>query len=163
MDDVGEGQLPLELARQLVRGILIARGVQGHKVVGGVRPGLLLEVVLDLLRGVPAGPGCDIIVHLHLVVGPLLRRVIEGVVVDGIIGALVHIGVPHTHVVQPRAGDVGEQDAEGDAHQQQRLELLADAQVQQQAGHGDHDQVFPAAVGKEPGKAGLGGQLGQGL
>ena len=110
-----------------------------------------------------AGPGCDIVVDLHLVVGPLLRRVIEGIVVDGIIGALVHIGVPHTHVVQPRAGDIGEQHAEGDAHQQQRLELLADAQVEQHAGQGDHDQVFPAARREEPGKAGLGGQLGQGL
>ena len=45
--------------------------------------------------------------------------------------------------------NVGEQTAKGDAHQQQGFKLFDNAQIQQHAGHADHDEVFPASVGKE--------------
>ena len=131
-------------------------------MVGHVGEGQVLDDGLLHLCLVVAGVTGQILLDGDLpdaVVGGL----IESHIVDGVIAGLVDVGVPHFHVVQPRAGDIGQQSAEGDAHQQQRLELLADAQVQQYAGHGDHDQVFPAAVHEEPGKAGLVHQLGQGL
>ena len=167
MDDVGKGQLRLELGVNGGHHILIQVGGAGQGLGVGVDVAALLrqriKIRLDLLCGVAAGPGEHVVVVFLLGVATLLRPVVEGVVVDSIIGALVDVGVPHAHMVQPRAGDVGEQHAESDAHQQQGLELLADAQVEQHAGQGNHDQVFPAARREEPGKAGLGGQLGQGL
>ena len=49
-----------------------------------------------------------------------------------------------------RAGEVGDEHTEGDRHQQQRLKLLYDAQVQQHAGDAQHDEAAPVAVlGKE--------------
>ena len=49
-----------------------------------------------------------------------------------------------------RAGEVGDEHTEGDGHQQQRLKLLYDAQVQQHAGDAQHDEAAPVAVlGKE--------------
>ena len=55
-----------------------------------------------------------------------------------------------------RSGQVGQQHAEGYGQQQQRLELLHDRQVQQEAGHGDHHVVAPVAAGavQALGKAG---------
>ena len=50
-------------------------------------------------------------------------------------------------------GQVGHQHAKGDGHHQQGLELLFDAQVQQKAGDGQHDQVLPPAVLEQQGKA----------
>ena len=44
-------------------------------------------------------------------------------------------------VVEFRARQVGEQHAEGDGEQQQRLELLHDRQIQQHAGDEDHHQL----------------------
>ena len=44
-------------------------------------------------------------------------------------------------VIEPRARQVGEQHAEGDGEQQQRLELLHDRQIQQHAGDADHHQL----------------------
>src|SRR5699024_10118881 len=41
---------------------------------------------------------------------------------------------------------VGHQHAKADGQQQQRLKLLDDGQVQQHAGHRQHDGVFPAAL-----------------
>ena len=49
-------------------------------------------------------------------------------------------------MVHFRTGQVGDQHAEGDGNQQQRLKLLDNAQIQQHAGHGDHDEAFPVAV-----------------
>ena len=167
MDDIGEGQLRLELRVNGGYGVLIQVGGTGQGLGVGVDVAALLrqrvEIRLNILCGVAAAPGEHVVVILLLGIATLLCRVVEGVVVDHVIGALIHVGVPHAHVVQRGAGDVGEQHAEGDAHQQQGLELLADAQVEQHAGQGDHNQVFPAARRKEPGEAGLGGQLGQGL
>lgn len=49
-----------------------------------------------------------------------------------------------------RAGEVGDEHTEGDGHQQQRLKLLYDAQIQQHAGDAQHDEAAPVAVlGKE--------------
>lgn len=49
-----------------------------------------------------------------------------------------------------RAGEVGDEHTEGDGHQQQRLKLLYDAQIQQHAGDAKHDEAAPVAVlGKE--------------
>lgn len=49
-----------------------------------------------------------------------------------------------------RAGEVGDEHTEGDRHQQQRLKLLYDAQIQQHAGDAQHDEAAPVAVlGKE--------------
>ena len=44
---------------------------------------------------------------------------------------------------------VGHQHAEADGQQQQRLKLVDNGQVQQHAGHADHDGILPAALGKE--------------
>ena len=44
-------------------------------------------------------------------------------------------------MIQFRARQVGEQHAEGDGEQQQRLELLHDRQIQQHAGDEDHHQL----------------------
>ena len=55
--------------------------------------------------------------------------------------------------------DVREQAAERDADEQQRLEALDDAEVQQHAGNDDHDKVLPAAVCEEARKAGFRRQL----
>ena len=46
-------------------------------------------------------------------------------------------------VVHLRPGQVGQQHAESDGHQQQRFKLLHDAQVQQYTGNQDHNQAFP--------------------
>lgn len=49
-----------------------------------------------------------------------------------------------------RAGEIGDEHTEGDGHQQQRLKLLYDAQIQQHAGDAQHDEAAPVAVlGKE--------------
>ena len=49
-----------------------------------------------------------------------------------------------------RAGEVGDEHTEGDGHQQQRLKLLYNAQIQQHAGDAQHDEAAPVAVlGKE--------------
>ena len=55
--------------------------------------------------------------------------------------------------------DVRKQAAERDADEQQRLEALDDAEVQQHAGNDDHDKVLPAAVCEEARKAGFRCQL----
>ena len=47
-------------------------------------------------------------------------------------------------------GEVGDEHTEGDGHQQQRLKLLYNAQIQQHAGDAQHDEAAPVAVlGKE--------------
>ena len=51
-------------------------------------------------------------------------------------------------MVQTAAGQVGQQGTEGDTHQQQGLELLNDAQIQQQAAHQDHDDLPPIGGGQ---------------
>ena len=53
------------------------------------------------------------------------------------------------------AGQVGHQHTEGDGAHQQRLKLLADTQVQQEAGDAEHDRVLPAAVLQEQNEAGI--------
>ena len=60
----------------------------------------------------------------------------------------IHEVVPQLLVVKTAQGQVGQQAAEGNAHQQQRLEFLDDAQVQQHTGDDQHHQILPAAVGK---------------
>ena len=60
----------------------------------------------------------------------------------------VHEGIPQLLMVQAAAGQVRQQAAEGDADQQQGLELLDDSQVQQHAGDDQHHQVLPAACAK---------------
>ncbi len=52
-------------------------------------------------------------------------------------------------VEHPCAGQVGDEHAEGDGHQQQRLELLHDAQEQQAAGDEDHHGALPVVTGEE--------------
>ena len=53
------------------------------------------------------------------------------------------------HVEDAVQGQVGHQHTKADGQQQQRLELLDDGQIQQHAGHGEHDGVLPAALGEE--------------
>ena len=48
-------------------------------------------------------------------------------------------------MVHLRAGQVGQQHAEGDGQQQQGLELLDDGQVEQHAGDENHHQRLPVA------------------
>ena len=117
----------------------------------------LCELLLDrhTLRTVHAGgdqQGIDILLLRH---GPVLLYIIEADLVGGVIGSVINVGVPHLHVVEPAPGNVGEQGAKGDAHQQQRLKFLVNAQVEQDAGYGDHNEILPAACGEESGKAGV--------
>ena len=65
-----------------------------------------------------------------------------------VVPQLLVVKTAQGQVVQARTGQVGQQAAEGNAHQQQRLEFLDDAQVQQHAGDDQHHQILPAAVGK---------------
>ena len=58
-------------------------------------------------------------------------------------------GVAH----QTREGQVGQQHTEGNRHEQQRLKLLHDSQIQQQAGDGDHHVLTPGAS-REAGRLG---------
>ena len=60
----------------------------------------------------------------------------------------IHEVVPQLLVVKTAQRQVGQQAAEGNAHQQQRLELLDDAQVQQHTGDDQHHQILPAAIGE---------------
>ena len=53
------------------------------------------------------------------------------------------------HVEDAVEGQVGHQHTEADGQQQQRLKLLDDGQIQQHAGHCQHDGVLPAALGEE--------------
>ena len=73
-------------------------------------------------------------------------RVVEDGVVGHIVGATVGIGVPHGGVVEVGAGQVGEQYAHRDAHQQQRLKLLVDGQPEQHQANDNHHQHLPAAA-----------------
>ena len=57
-------------------------------------------------------------------------------------------------MIQAAQRQVTQQAAEGDAYQQQGLELLHNAQVQQHAGDDQHHQVLPAAGG-ETGENGI--------
>ena len=73
-------------------------------------------------------------------------------VIVGTVG--IHKRGPQVIVVKTGAGQVGQQTAEGDAAQQQRLELFDNSQIQQNAGQAQHDQILPAALGQEPGEDG---------
>ena len=53
------------------------------------------------------------------------------------------------HVENAVQRQVGHQHAKADGQKQQRLKLLGNGQVQQHAGHGDHDGILPAALDKE--------------
>ena len=77
-------------------------------------------------------------------------------VISGV--ALFHEGVPQLLMVQACTGQVGQQTPEGDAHQEQRLKLLHNAQVQKDTGDHQHNKILPAAGGEpceDPGKAGI--------
>ena len=69
----------------------------------------------------------------------------------------VQLGVDRVQAGE--VADVGQQAAERDADEQQRLEALDDAEVQQHAGDHDHDEILPAAVCEEARKAGFRRQL----
>ena len=71
----------------------------------------------------------------------------------------VQIGVDR--VKTREIADVCKQAAERNADQQQRLEALDNAEVQQHARHDDHHEVLPAAGSEETGKAGFCCQLRQ--
>ena len=60
------------------------------------------------------------------------------------VAAFKQLGVVHL-----RAGQVGNQHTEGDGQQQQRFILLVDGQIEEEAGHQDHD---PLAAGDDLGK-----------
>ena len=53
------------------------------------------------------------------------------------------VGVPELGVIHLGAREVGEQHAEGDTDQQQRLKLLYQPQIQQHAGDRDHQDLTP--------------------
>ena len=57
--------------------------------------------------------------------------------------AFVHEGAPQLGVIKVAAGQVGQQHTESDTNQKQGLELLMDAQPQQEEGDKDHHQVLP--------------------
>ena len=70
------------------------------------------------------------------------------------------------HGVGPAHGNkiaqIAQQAAKGDAAQQQRLEFLHDAQIEQHEGDDDHNQILPAAIHKEGRKAGFVPELQKG-
>ena len=74
----------------------------------------------------------------------------------GMVGGMTfgHEVGPQLLIVQAGTGQVGQQAAESDAAQQQRLEFFHDGQVQQAAGDDNHHQVLPAALGSEAGNDG---------
>ena len=63
-------------------------------------------------------------------------------------GAAVGGRVVHRLVKQAGDGQVGQQHTKGDGNQQQGLEALADAHVQQKAGDQQHDNGAPIQSGK---------------
>ena len=70
--------------------------------------------------------------------------------------APVHVcgtgGIPQLRVIDAGTGQVGEQHTEGDTHQQQRLKLLYNAQIEQQAGNGNHDDLLDGVHAPHGGK-----------
>ena len=76
--------------------------------------------------------------------------------------ALPGIGSAYGVQIGGQAGeiaDVGQQAAERDADEQQRLEALDNAQIEQNAGNDDHDEVSPTTVHDQACKAGFHRQL----
>src|SRR5699024_490518 len=63
--------------------------------------------------------------------------------------------IPQLRRIEAAAGKIGQQRAEGDAHQQQGLKLLDNAEIEKHAGDDDHHQVLPAIADKEVVKAGV--------
>ena len=71
-------------------------------------------------------------------------------------------GLPQIRMVKSvgshpdKVAEIGQQAAEGDAAEQQRLKLFDDAEIEQHEGNHDHDDVLPAArSGKESRETGL--------
>ena len=87
--------------------------------------------------------------------GGVKERAPELGVVHGV--GRVQLGVDRVQAGE--VADVRKQAAERDADEQQRLEALDDAEVQQNAGNDDHDKVLPAAVCEEACEAGFRRQL----
>ena len=58
-----------------------------------------------------------------------------------------------------RAGEVGAQHTEGDGQKQQGLKALADGEIQQHKGDGDHDEHLPVVANAKLSKAGLLGKV----
>jgi hypothetical protein len=80
-----------------------------------------------------------------------------------VVGSVVRIeeSIPEIRMIEGvRLGQahevahVDQQAAKGDAHQQQGLKLLDDAEIEQDARDQDHDRVLPSAVVEQSGKAG---------
>ena len=91
-------------------------------------------------------------VHAHHHIGDVLAQCLGRGQRLRLAGVECEGGMAH----HARGGQVGQQHAEGNGQQQQRLELLHDRQIQQEAGHGDHHVIAPVAAGavQALGKAG---------
>ena len=83
----------------------------------------------------------------------------EGAPELGMIHGVGRVQLGVDRVQAGEVADIGQQAAERDADEQQRLEALDNAEVQQHAGDHDHDEILPAAVCEEARKAGFRRQL----
>ena len=136
-----------DLIGQRTHGIHAAGGDLRHQLVESIRAEHVLErnhqgirVGLQNVSGYAAGK--------HL--GQELGR-------DGLAAEQIPVDVPSGEqdlVEHSRAGQVGHQHTKGDGNKQQWLELLYDAQKQQNARDDDHDGALPVIALEELIKAG---------
>ena len=133
------------------QGTKVSHRADAHEDEGRIQTGLDADVEDVQQTGVRQ----DVAVAVIVRAGGVQEGAPELGVVHGV--GRVQIGVDRVQAGE--VADVCKQAAERDADEQQRLEALDNAEVQQHAGDHDHDEILPAAVCEEARKAGFRRQL----
>ena len=133
------------------QGTKVSHRADAHEDEGRIQTGLDADVEDVQQTGVRQN------VAVAVVVGA--GGVQEGAPELGMIHGVGRVQLGVDRVQAGEVADIGQQAAERDADEQQRLEALDNAEVQQHAGDHDHDEILPAAVCEEARKAGFRRQL----